>query len=133
MARGIFPEQGGIKPMIPALAVQSFNHLFAREVHIHLSLVSFTLLNPREYFFFREEGFQFNVPSTSPWASLVTQMVQNLPAHAGNSSLIPGLGRSPGEGNGNPLQYFCLEVPCTEESGSLQSMESQKRQTQFND
>ena len=111
MARGIFPEQGGIKPMIPALAVQSFNHLFAREVHIHLSLVSFTLLNPREYFFFREEGFQFNVPSTSPWASLVTQMVQNLPAHAGNSSLIPGLGRSPGEGNGNPLQYFCLGSP----------------------
>ena len=28
---------------------------------------------------------------------------------AGDSSLIPGLGRSPGEGNGNPLQYSCLE------------------------
>ena len=29
--------------------------------------------------------------------------------NAGDSSLIPGLGRSPGEGNGNPLQYSCLE------------------------
>ena len=30
---------------------------------------------------------------------------------AGDMSLIPGLGRSPGVGNGNPLQYFCLENP----------------------
>ena len=31
--------------------------------------------------------------------------------YAGDSDSIPGLGRSPGEGNGNPLQYFCLENP----------------------
>ena len=30
-------------------------------------------------------------------------------SNAGDLGLIPGLGRSPGEGNGNPLQYFCLE------------------------
>ena len=37
-------------------------------------------------------------------------MVNNLSAcNAGDSSLIPGLGRSPGEGNSNPLQYCCLE------------------------
>ena len=38
--------------------------------------------------------------------------VKNLPAStgdAGDTSLIPGSGRSPGEGNGNPLQYSCLE------------------------
>ena len=38
-------------------------------------------------------------------------MVKNLPAnagHAGDAGSIPGLGRSPGEGNGNPLQYSCL-------------------------
>ena len=34
-------------------------------------------------------------------------MVKNMPAEDMNS--IPGLGRSPGEGNGNPLQYSCLE------------------------
>ena len=38
-------------------------------------------------------------------------MVNNLPASAGDMNLIPGLGRSPGEGNGNPLQYSCLENP----------------------
>ena len=39
-------------------------------------------------------------------------MVKNLPADAGDSGdagSISGLGRSPGEGNGNPFQYFCLE------------------------
>ena len=41
--------------------------------------------------------------------------------------LIPGLGRSPREGNGNPLQYSCLEnLPWTEEPDGLQSMESQR-------
>ena len=32
-------------------------------------------------------------------------------SNAGNPGLIPGLGRSPGERNGNPLQYSCLENP----------------------
>ena len=35
-------------------------------------------------------------------------MVKNPPANAGASGLIPGLGRSPGVGNANPLQYSCL-------------------------
>ena len=35
--------------------------------------------------------------------------VKNPPANAGDVGLIPGLERSPGRGNGNPLQYFCLE------------------------
>ena len=35
-------------------------------------------------------------------------VVKNSPANAGDMGLIPGLGRSPGEGNGNPLQYSCL-------------------------
>ena len=38
-------------------------------------------------------------------------MVKCLPANAGDLGLIPGLERSPGEGNGNPLQYSCLENP----------------------
>ena len=36
-------------------------------------------------------------------------VVQNLPANAGDAGSIPGWGRPPGEGNGNPLQYSCLE------------------------
>ena len=35
-------------------------------------------------------------------------MRENLPANAGDMGSIPGLGRSPGAGNGNPLQYSCL-------------------------
>ena len=38
-------------------------------------------------------------------------VVKNLSANAGDMDLIPGLGRSPGEGNGNQLQYSCLENP----------------------
>ena len=37
-------------------------------------------------------------------------MVKNLPANAGDLGLIPGSGRSLGEGNGNQLQYSCLEI-----------------------
>ena len=37
--------------------------------------------------------------------------LKNLPASAGGESLIPGSGRPPGEGNGNPLRYSCLENP----------------------
>ena len=40
-----------------------------------------------------------------------SSMVKNPSANAGDMSLIPGLGRSPGEGNGNPLQYSCLGNP----------------------
>ena len=47
-----------------------------------------------------------------PEASQNSLVVKNLPATVGdarNMSSIPGSGRSPGEGNGNPLQYWCLE------------------------
>ena len=43
------------------------------------------------------------------WASLMAQMVKESACKAGDMGLIPELGRSPGEVNGNPLQYSCLE------------------------
>ena len=46
--------------------------------------------------------------------------------NAGDAGLIPGSGRSPGEGYGNPLQYFCLKNSMVEETGRLQSMGSQR-------
>ena len=48
------------------------------------------------------------------WASQVAVVVKNSPAHAGDTrdvGLIPVLGRSPGGGHDNPLQYSCLENP----------------------
>ena len=44
----------------------------------------------------------------------------------GDLGLIPGLGRSPGEGNGNPLQFFCLENPMDSRAGGPQSIGSQR-------
>ena len=38
-------------------------------------------------------------------------VIKNTPAHAGDIGLIPGSRRSPGEGNGNSLQYSCLGNP----------------------
>ena len=65
----------------------------------------------------------------SLWASLVAQMVKNLPANAGNTrdaGSVPGLGRSPGEENGYPLQYSCLENSMGREPGRLHSPWSHK-------
>ena len=49
-------------------------------------------------------------------------VVKNLPANAGDVSLISGLGRFPGVGNGNPLQYSAWKIPWAEKPGRLQSM-----------
>ena len=56
-------------------------------------------------------------------------VVKNLPTSAGEVGSIPGSGRSPGEGNGNSLQYSCLADPigrATEEPGGLQSVVLEK-------
>jgi len=50
------------------------------------------------------------------WASQVALVVKNPPANAGDEGSVPGLGRSPGEGNGYPLQYSCLENSTDRES-----------------
>ena len=66
---------------------------------------------------------------TDGWGFPGGSAVKNPPANAGDMGLIPGLGRSHGEGNGNPLQYSCLRIPWTEEIGGLQSLELQKSWT----
>ena len=55
-------------------------------------------------FFFLESVF-LNIPQPS----LVAQRIKCLPAMQETLGSIPGLGRSPGEGKGYPLQYSCLE------------------------
>ena len=46
--------------------------------------------------------------------------------NVGDPSSIPESGRSPGEGNGNPLQYLAWKIPWTEKPGRLQSMGLQR-------
>ena len=51
-------------------------------------------------------------------------MVKNPPANAGDAASIPESGRSPGEGNGNPLQYSCLGKSMDRAAWQLQSTKS---------
>jgi len=58
-------------------------------------------------------------------------VVKNLPASAGDArdvGSIPGLARSPGEGNGNPLQYSCLENPVDREAWRATVLDVSKSQ-----
>ena len=57
-------------------------------------------------------------------------MVKNMPVNAGDirdAGLIPGSGRSSGEGHGNPLQYSCLETPMDRGADGLQFVGSQSQ------
>ena len=59
----------------------------------------------------------------------MVQVVKNLPADAGDireMGLMPGSGRSPGEGHDNHSSIFAYKTPWTEEPGDLQSMGSQR-------
>ena len=60
-------------------------------------------------------------------------MVKNPPAHAGNAGSIRGLGRYPGGGNGNPLQYFCLGNPMDREAWRATVHRVAKSQTGLSD
>ena len=78
------------------------NWRFVATLHCHMiAFFSNNLLNKVCILFF----FFFLM------VSLVAQTVKNPPASAGDSGFIPGLERFPGGGNGNPLQYSCLENP----------------------
>ena len=54
---------------------------------------------------------QFKKINVLRWGFPGVSMVKNPPVNAGDVGLIPGSGRYPGEGNGNPLQYSCLGNP----------------------
>ena len=60
-------------------------------------------------------------------------MVKNPPANSGDAESIPGLGRSPGEGNGNPLQYSCLGNPMDRGAWWATVHGATKSQTQLSD
>ena len=89
-----------------------------------LHSISFGIL----YFHFHlSHGIFYNL-SYLFWAFQVALVVKNLPTSAGDARdthSIPGWGRSPAGGNGNPLQYS-WRIPWTEEPGRLQSIGSQR-------
>ena len=62
---------------------------------------------------------ELNWTDTQFWGFPSDWVIQNLPANAGDASLVPGSGISHGEENGNPLQYPCLGNPMDIWSGGL--------------
>ena len=70
------------------------------------------------------------------WASQVALVVKNLPTSAGDAgdmSSILGLGRSPGEENGNPIQYSCLENSMDREAWRATVQGDSESQIQLSD
>ena len=65
------------------------------------------------------------------WASLVAQLVKKSACNVGDLGLIPGLGRSPGGGHGNPLQSSSLENPMDRGAWWTAVHEVAKSQTQL--
>ena len=66
-----------------------------------------------------------NTINATPWGFPHGSDGKESACNAGDPDSIPGLGRSPEGGNGNPLQYSSWRIPWTEEPGRLQSMGSQ--------
>ena len=58
-------------------------------------------------------------------------MVKNPPTNAGDAASVPGLGKSPGEGSGNPLQYSCLGNSMDREAWRATVHEAAKNWTQL--
>ena len=72
---------------------------------------------------------------SSPLQSPVDLVVENLPANAGDTTdmgSVPGLGRPSGGGNGNPLQYSCLENPMDRGAWEAEAMGLQEVDTTYN-
>ena len=126
---GILVPKPGIKLASPALQgrflITGPPGKFYVGFLIHEQDLSFHLFKP---FLFLSLVFRSS-QHTSPiriWLDLypsisnqVAQVVKNLPTNTGGTGVadsIPGLGRSPGEGNGNPLKYPCQENPMDRES-----------------
>ena len=89
--------------MVPSYFLSSISQTYERSGLKGLSCRMFHILDLSGYFFL----VMFNliyIPLFPTRTSLVAQMVKCLPTRQETAS-IPGLGRSPGEGNGNPLQY----------------------------
>ena len=83
------------------------------------------MVDPRNYYQNNRKACSF----TSNHGSRGTLVVKNPPARAGvvrDAGSIPGLGRFPGGGHSNPLQYSCLENPVDRVVGGLQSIGLQR-------
>ena len=90
-------------------------HFFCESSHVHVRIKIGMLFSCESIFVF-VQLLKLCLTLCDPrdcrtWHGQVAQLVKNLPANAGDTVSIPGLGTSPRERNGNPLWYSCLENP----------------------
>ena len=85
-----------------------------------------TFLGPWECAFSKRKECFFVSTKEVIWGFLGDSSGKESACNSGDPGLILGSGRSPGEGNGNPLQTFRLENPMASGAGGLQSMGSQR-------
>ena len=79
----------------------------------------YSLENSMDYIFTGSQKVRHNWTTLTFSFSLMAQRVEKSACHAGDLGLIPGLGRSPGRGNGNPLHIADRIIPWTEEPGRV--------------
>ena len=99
--------------MLNAIAISTFG---LQPNPVNLFLLPYrlrVLLQITQLLFSGRLGFELKFDTSFPGGSVV----KNALANAGDVGLIPGSGRSPGEGNGNPLQYSCLGNPMDRGAG----------------
>ena len=100
---------GGLhcKVIWPGYFMQSSWFVIFRDLLLARPWRRFTSLQPRVYL--------LGCPCSGSWVSQQTSSNRSdgkeYACHGGDPGSIPGLGKSPGEGNGNPLQYSCLKNP----------------------
>ena len=138
-------SNSGIKPTSPAWLCQTQYRLFNRLCEVldtvtcdYLEAVylgnksipflfSFSLIFPQFVIIFLSFSVFFS-PSASPILGFPGgSAIKSPPANAGDLGSIPGLGRSPLGGNGNPLQYSCLENPPGQRSLAGYNLQGYKR------
>ena len=82
---------------------------------------------------FDEQHSSISIIWLSPGVFPGGSVIKESDCYAGDPGLIPGSGSSPGEGNGNPLQYFCLEHPMDRGTWQARVHGVKKSQTRLSD
>ena len=86
-------------------------YISAHVTHIHTHTVHTCRYHHADKCHFSSVSLFLTEGTDRATVTMHRSVVKNPPANAGDAVSIPGLGRSPGEGNGNPLQYSCLGNP----------------------
>ena len=106
-----------VVPFLVFLSFHTLCHSGYSNLHSHQKYTRASISPPKQHL------GQHMLTAASPWTGFPGGSdSKESTCNAGDLSLIPGWGRSPGEGNGNPFQYSCLGNPWTEAPNGLQSM-----------